>query len=103
MPQQIVKVNGENGANAYQMAPNSSALLLDEKEPLVYLVQTDGAGYKSISAYTITKYIPEPPVNVATLEERIKRLEEYIYTVVMWRRRSMWTAQNSMESLPRLS
>lgn len=73
--QQVVKVNGENGANAYQMAPNSSALLLDEKDPLVYLVQTDGAGYKTVSAYSITKYEPEPHVNVASLEERIKRLE----------------------------
>ena len=27
---EIVKVNGENGARAYQLAPNSSALLLDE-------------------------------------------------------------------------
>ena len=26
---EIVKVNGENGARAYQLAPNSSALLLD--------------------------------------------------------------------------
>ena len=27
---EIVKVNGENGARAYQLAPNSSTLLLDE-------------------------------------------------------------------------
>ena len=30
---EIVKVNGENGARAYQLAPNSSALLLDESAP----------------------------------------------------------------------
>lgn len=27
---EIVRVNGKNGADAYQLAPNSSALLLDE-------------------------------------------------------------------------
>ena len=42
---EIVKVNGENGARAYQLAPNSSALLLDESSPIVWLVQSDGAGY----------------------------------------------------------
>lgn len=31
----VVTVNGENGAQAYPMAPNSSALLLDESQPLL--------------------------------------------------------------------
>jgi hypothetical protein len=33
--QEVVRVNGRNGAEAYQMAPNSSALLLDESAPVV--------------------------------------------------------------------
>ena len=74
--QEIVRVNGENGARAFQMAPNSSALLLDENSPLVWVVQTDGAGYKTVSPYTITPYQPEPPVDVRGLDERLKRLEE---------------------------
>lgn len=37
----VVTVNGENGAQAYPLAPNSSALLLDESQPLVWLVKTD--------------------------------------------------------------
>ena len=40
---QIIRVNGENGARAYNMAPNSSVLLLDENMPIVWLAQTDGA------------------------------------------------------------
>ena len=39
---EIVRVNGENGARAYQMPPSSNALLLDEANPLVWLVQTAG-------------------------------------------------------------
>lgn len=74
--QEIVRVNGENGARTFQMAPNSSAILLDENSPLVWVVQTDGAGYKTVSPYTITPYQPEPPVDIKGLEARLKRLEE---------------------------
>lgn len=46
---EVVKVNGENGARAYSMGPNSSALLLDESGLMIWLVTTDGAGYKRAS------------------------------------------------------
>ena len=74
----IVKVNGKNGADAYQMAPNSQILLLDETAPIVWLKSTDGAGYASLSAYNITPYKEEPPVDVKSFEERLKRLEAII-------------------------
>ena len=73
--QEIVKVNGENGARAYQMNPNSSALLLDENNPIVWLVQTDGAGYKTVSPFSISPYQPAPPIDLNDLNERLKRLE----------------------------
>lgn len=74
--QEIVKVNGENGARAYQLAPNCSALLLDESNPIVWLVQTDGAGYKTVSPYSITPYQPAPPVDLNAIEARLKKVEE---------------------------
>ena len=58
MKQEVVRINGQNGAQAYQMAPNSSALLLDVSAPLVWLVQSDGAGYKTCTPYTIAPYEP---------------------------------------------
>lgn len=76
--QEIVRVNGENGAKTYQMAPNSSALLMDESAPLVWLVQTDGAGYKTAVPYTIAPYQSQTAPNLNDLEERIKRLEEML-------------------------
>lgn len=76
--QEIIRVNGENGAKAYQMAPNSSALLMDESAPLVWLVQTDGAGYKTAVPYTIAPYQSQPAPDLNDLEDRIKRLEEMI-------------------------
>ena len=80
MPQQqeVVKVNGKNGVDAFQLAPNSSALLLDTTASIVWLVQTDGAGYKTSTAYDITPHIPEEETQYKTLEERISKLEETI-------------------------
>ena len=75
---EIIKVNGQNGARAFQMAPNSSALLLDESAPIVWLVQTDGAGYKTEVPYSITPYQAHPEPDYNSLDERIKRLEEII-------------------------
>ena len=73
--QQIIQVNGEAGARMYQMMPNSSALLLDETAPLVWLVQTDGAGYKSVTPYKIEKYEPEPAPNYNDILDRLTKLE----------------------------
>ena len=75
---EITRVNGANGARAFQMAPNSSAILLDETAPLVWLVQTDGAGYKTETPYKIEPYTPEAPQSMQSLEERIKRLEDIL-------------------------
>ena len=74
--QEIVRVNGENGAKAYQLAPNSSAILMDESAPLVWLVQTDGAGYKTAVPYTIAPYQAQQMPDLHSLEERIQRLED---------------------------
>ena len=73
---QVVRVNGENGARAYQMGANSSALLLDESGTMVWLVTSDGAGYKTVSAYDITPHQAEPPKDWTDLENRVKKLEE---------------------------
>lgn len=51
-----VKVNGRPGAEAYQLAPNSDKLLLDSSAPIVWLVQTDGAGYKTLTPYDMYEH-----------------------------------------------
>ena len=77
-PVQVVRVNGEGGAKAYQMGANSSALLLDESGLMVWLVTTDGAGYKTVSAYDITPHKQSPAPDYGSLENRIERLEMII-------------------------
>ena len=76
--QEITKVNGENGARAYPMGANSSVLLLDSSGLLVWLVTTDGAGYKTVSPYDITPHKTAPTPDYSTLEQRIERLEGLI-------------------------
>ena len=77
-PVQVVRVNGENGARSYQIGANSSALLLDESGLLVWLVVSDGAGYKTVSAYDITPHQETPAPDYGSLESRIQRLEEIV-------------------------
>ena len=72
---QVVRVNGKNGAEAYNMGANSSALLLDESGTMVWLVTSDGAGYKSVSAYDITPHKDVPVPDYGSLENRIAKLE----------------------------
>lgn len=75
---QVTRVNGEGGANAFSMGPNSSALLLDASGTMIWAVTTDGAGYKTVVPYDIVQHrIPEA-VSMESLENRIKRLEEMI-------------------------
>ena len=76
--QQVVRVNGENGARAFQIGANSSALLLDESGLMVWLVTSDGAGYKTVQAYDIAPHQTAQAPDYGGLESRIKRLEEIV-------------------------
>jgi hypothetical protein len=78
-PQQnIIKVHGFEGAQAFNMAPNSNVLLLDESNPIIYIKTTDGAGYPTIKAFTITPYQEKSQPDFQSLEARITRLEEVL-------------------------
>ena len=76
--QEVVKVNGENGARAYPLGANSSALLLDESGTMAWLAVSDGAGYRTVSAYDITPHQAAPAPDYSSLESRISRLEEML-------------------------
>jgi len=76
--QQVVKVNGENGARAFSMGANSSALLLDESGTIVWLCTTDGASYKTVTPYDISPHQVAKAPDFSALETRISRLEELI-------------------------
>lgn len=75
---EIIHVNGRNGAEALQMAPDSNVLLLDDTAPLVWLCQTDGAGYKTATPYLISPYQEPTPVSMDDINKRLERLEEML-------------------------
>lgn len=70
-------VGGYNGASMIQMGPNESVLALDESGTMVWLVKTDGAGYKNvIQAYDINPHQQTHSPDFSVYEERIKKLED---------------------------
>lgn len=73
--QEITEVYGVQGAQAYQMAPNSSVIMLDANNPVAYIKKTDGAGSASIMAY---KLVPYESDNTSELEKRVRKLEDII-------------------------
>ena len=80
----VLMVNGWNGANACQMAPNSSKLALDTSGTMIWLIITDGAGYKTITPYDIFDHKdvsaqPQTPtVDLSAIEARLSRLEAFV-------------------------
>ena len=76
--QEIIRVNGRNGAMSIQMAPSSSVLVLDETAPLVWLCQTDGAGYLTVTPFDIAPHQEALQVSVNDLSARLARLEEVV-------------------------
>lgn len=76
---EIIQVSGENGVDAFPMGPNSSILLADQTAPIIWLVRTDGAGYKSVKIpYDVTPHKNAPQIDVNSLEQRVKHLEELL-------------------------
>jgi len=75
---QIIKVNGEAGARNLRLAPNSSILLLDENQPILWYIQTDGAGYSTVLPYDIAPHKVAPQVDLNQLENRLKKVEEML-------------------------
>lgn len=67
---EVVKVHGEDGANAFVMGPNSSIILLDETEPAVWLKTTDGAGYATITGYNLVPREVKKPAEVSKEVEK---------------------------------
>ncbi len=76
---EIIHVTGRHGAEALQMAPNSSALALDDTAPLVWLCRTDGAGYLTATPFDIAQHAETPAVSVDDLSARLTRLEEMLH------------------------
>lgn len=65
---------GEESAKAFSMGPNSSVILLDANDPLIWFVSTDASGYKTVKPFTITPYVPEEPVSPSDLKDQLSQI-----------------------------
>ena len=76
-PEQITKVTGMDGARAVQLAPNSSKICIDEtRENRLFLIMTDGAGFKTIRPMRCEFEDVEPERHENPLEDRMCELEK---------------------------
>ena len=78
MRYEIIQVNGRAGAESFRMAPNSNALLLVTTASIIWFAKTDGAGYLTVTPYDFKPHEELPPINVNDLNERLKKIEDYI-------------------------
>lgn len=53
--QNLIRVNGMDGAKTYQMTPNSTVALFDSNEDIMYIKTTDGAGFPSIRTFNFVE------------------------------------------------
>ena len=81
-PQQILQANGKASIDAIRMAPNSSVLIADTTEPIVWKCVSDGLGNVKAEAFDIIHHKTEAEVEKETtnnllndISERLKRLE----------------------------
>ena len=79
----IPKVNGYEGAMAFDMGPESSVLLMDLNDPIVWCVVTDSSGFKTATPLEVKiKEMPKPvTVNdlsaaLVQINDRLGKLEE---------------------------
>lgn len=63
--QQLIRVNGLEGAKAYQMGANSAVALFDSNNDIMYVKNTDGAGFGSIRAFKFSEMDLNSSVPVA--------------------------------------
>ena len=76
--QQIIQVNGKASVDTIQLAPNSSVLVMDTSAPIVWMCVSDGIGKVTATPYDIVLHKEDPPVNMASVEQRLSAIESAI-------------------------
>lgn len=74
--QGILWVQGEAGAKAYMMAPNTTILLMDSEGQRFYLKSTDMSGVPTLRTFKYTE-VTSQPVPEEVLENKYVTRQEY--------------------------
>lgn len=82
-PQQILQANGKASIEALRMSPNSSALIADSTQPVIWKCISDSLGNVSAVAYDVTPHKDEAVAeketmtrSIESITERLTRLEK---------------------------
>ena len=87
-PQQILQANGKSSIDALRMSPNSSALIADSTQPIIWKCISDSLGNVSATAFDVSPHKDEAQVeketvsrSLDTINERLDRLEKYYESI----------------------
>ena len=82
-PQQILQANGKASIDALRMSPNSSALIADSTQPIIWKCVSDSLGNVSATAFDVLPHKNEAEVQKESMtrsfdliNERLDRLEK---------------------------
>lgn len=73
----LIKVNGIEGANLYNVGPGETVPLFDANQDVLYIKSTDDAGYATIRKFSFMPIVDEPQVtanNYVTKDELASQL-----------------------------
>jgi hypothetical protein len=77
--QQILQANGKASIDMIRLAPNSSVLIADTTAPIIWRCVSDSLGNTTSEPFDIIPHKDEEQIRKESLEQRISRLEEFIY------------------------
>lgn len=77
----LIKVDGLQGAKAYQIPPDSAVAMFDKNEDIMYVKTTDSAGfYKNILAFSISPIQLDTDNSQFVTRKEFNELKEVIET-----------------------
>ena len=95
--QELIKVNGIEGAKNYPLSPGSTVALFDVESDIMYIKSMDAGGFPSIRTFTFSEAISTPPSDVesriSSLETEIAQLKEALNGIKPISKQKQTTAQ----------
>ena len=76
--QELIKVNGLEGAKNYPLSPGSTVPLFDAESDIMYIKTMDAGGFPSIRTFSFIEMTSKP---TDTTESRISNLEAEIASI----------------------
>ena len=90
--QELIRVNGIEGAKNYPLSPGSTIALFDAESDIMYIKSMDAGGFPSIRTFSFMEMTSNP---MDTTESRISNLEAEIANIK--------EALNGFKSIPKTS